>query len=72
MASYDFVKIIPFPLFWMTGKDIFIDGKGNFQVKLLLLFTIADAKDKEIDEDLLRWLAESIPCFFDSIFIEKA
>ena len=55
-----FAKIKPFPLFWISGKDTYIDGKGNLQIKLLSLFTVADAKGKETDEgELLRWLAEA-------------
>lgn len=53
-------KMKPFPIFWIDGKDEFIDGKGNFQIKLLSIFTVADTKGKESDEsELLRWLAET-------------
>ena len=53
-------KMKPYPLLWIDGKDEFIDGKGNFQIKLLSLFTVADTKGKESDEsELLRWLAET-------------
>jgi hypothetical protein len=55
-----FAKIKPFPLFWISGKDKYIEGKGNLQIKLLSLFTVADTKGKETDEgELLRWLAEA-------------
>jgi len=50
----------PYPLLWIDGKDEFIDGKGNFQIKLLSLFTVIDTKGKESDEsELLRWIAET-------------
>ncbi|MGN6346992.1 MAG: DUF6920 family protein [Candidatus Nitrosocosmicus sp.] len=53
-------KMKPFPIFWIDGKDEFIDGKGNFKIKLLSLVTVADTKGKESDEsELMRWLAES-------------
>jgi len=53
-------KMKPFPILWMDGKDEFMDGKGNFQIKLLSLFTVANTKGNESDEsELLRWLAES-------------
>ena len=53
-------KISVFPLlFWISGIDLYIGGHGNLQIKLLSLFTIADAKGKETDEaELMRWLAE--------------
>ena len=55
-----FAKIKLFPLFWTSGKDTYIEGKGNLQIKLLSLFTVADANGKETDEgELLRWLAEA-------------
>jgi hypothetical protein len=55
-----FAKIKPFPLFWISGKDTYIEGKGNLQIKIMSLFTVADAKGKETDEgELLRWLAEA-------------
>ncbi len=37
-------------------------GKGNFQIKMLSLFTIVDAKGKEFDEGELR-VARGVPLF---------
>jgi hypothetical protein len=54
-------KLSSSPLFWLAAKDIYIEGKGDFQIKLLSLITVADAKGKEIDEgELMRWLAEVV------------
>jgi hypothetical protein len=54
-------KISPFPLFWLTGKDLYIEGKSNFQIELLSLFTVVDERNsRELDEsELQRWLAET-------------
>lgn len=53
-------KMKPFPILWIDGKDEFIDGRGNFQIKLLSLFTVADTKGNQSDEsELMRWLAET-------------
>ena len=50
----------PYPILWIDGKDKFIDGKGNFQIKLLSLFTVVDTKGNESDEsELLRCLAKT-------------
>jgi hypothetical protein len=64
-------KMKPFPLLWIDGKDEFINGTGNFQIKLLSLFTVIDAKGKETDEsELLRWIAET-PWFPTSLLPSK-
>jgi hypothetical protein len=61
----------PYPLLWIDGKDEFIDGKGNFQIKLLSLFTVVDTRGSESDEsELLRWLAET-PWFPTSLLPSK-
>ena len=54
-------KITPFALFWITGKDTYIEGKANFQIKLLSLLNIVNERNsKELDEsELQRWLAEA-------------
>jgi hypothetical protein len=54
-------KISLLPLVWITGIDMYLEGKGVFQIKLLYIITIADAtKGKELDEsELMRWLAEA-------------
>ncbi|WP_067841850.1 DUF6544 family protein [Amphibacillus sediminis] len=47
------------PLFNILARDKYIDGKGNMLIKPLALFTVADAKGKEIDQGtLVRYLAE--------------
>ena len=64
-------KMKPLPIFWIDGEDKFIDGKGNFQIKLLSLFTVVDTKGNETDEsELLRWLAET-PWFPTSLLPSK-
>ncbi len=64
-------KMKPYPLLWIDGKDEFIDGKGNFQIKLLSLFTVVDTKGNESDEsELLRWIAET-PWFPTSLLPNK-
>jgi len=64
-------KMKPLPIFWIDGEDEFIDGKGNFQIKLLSLFTVVDTKGNETDEsELLRWLAET-PWFPTSLLPSK-
>lgn len=54
-------KIPLLPLVWIIGIDMYLEGKGEFQIKLLSIITIADApKGKELDEsELMRWLAEA-------------
>jgi hypothetical protein len=48
-------KMKPYPLLWIDGKDEFINGRGNFQIKLLSLITVVDTKGNETDEsELLR------------------
>jgi hypothetical protein len=64
-------KMKPYPILWIDGKDEFIDGKGNFQIKLLSLFTVVDAKGNKSDEsELMRWLAET-PWFPTSLLPNK-
>jgi hypothetical protein len=64
-------KIKPYPLIWVTGLDSYIQGKGNFQIKLLSVFTVANAKGKELDEgELMRWLGEA-PLFPTSLLPSK-
>lgn len=44
----------------MSARDMYYDGRGYLEVKLLSVIKIADAKGKEIDQAaLLRWLAET-------------
>jgi hypothetical protein len=44
----------------MYRKDEFIEGNGNFQIKLLFLFAVVNTKGRETNEsELMRRLAES-------------
>lgn len=54
-------KISLLPLVWITGIDKYLEEKGTFQIKILSIFTIADApRGTELDEsELMRWLAEA-------------
>ncbi len=54
-------KIQLLPFIWITGLDEYIGGKGNFEIKLMSYFTIADApKGRELDSgELIRWLGEA-------------
>jgi len=54
-------KIQLLPFIWITGLDEYIEGKGNFQIKLMSFVTIADApKGRELDSgELMRWLGEA-------------
>lgn len=54
-------KASSFPLFWLAAKDSYIEGKGDFHIKLLSLITVAEARGRETDEgELMRWLAETV------------
>jgi len=54
-------KASSFPLFWLAAKDSYLMGKGDFQIKLLSLITVAEARDRETDEgEHMRWLAEAL------------
>lgn len=47
----------------IAGRDKYINGKGNMLIKLLSLFTVADAKGKETDQgSMVRYMAEIIWC----------
>jgi hypothetical protein len=49
----------PAPLFSITGRDMYYEGKGNMYIKLMSLVTVADARGAEIDQGvLLRYLNE--------------
>ncbi|HET6590816.1 MAG TPA: DUF6544 family protein [Candidatus Nitrosocosmicus sp.] len=54
-------KISLLPLVWITGIDMYLEGRGAFQIKIMSIFTISDApRGKELDQsELMRWLAES-------------
>ncbi|MGI1657870.1 MAG: DUF6544 family protein [Desulfitobacterium sp.] len=54
---YADIKMAPF--FHISGRDLYIDGRGHMLIKALSLFTVADGRGKEIDQGtLLRYLAE--------------
>jgi hypothetical protein len=56
-----FGKVNTFPLFSVTATDKYALGKGRMHVKLLSLFTVADAKGADMDEGaMIRYLNESI------------
>jgi len=47
------------PLFSITGRDMYADGKGNMLIKVLSLFTVADAIGPAMDQGtLIRFLNE--------------
>lgn len=49
------------PLFHISGRDKYENGKGNMLIRILSLFTVADSKGVEIDQGtLLRFLAETM------------
>jgi len=61
-------KVRVAPLVSIYAKDEFIEGEGNFVVKLLGLIKVADAKGYEVDHgEILRFLAECI--WFPSAFL---
>ena len=47
-------------IFSFEGRDKYQNGKGNMLIKLLKLFTVADAKGKEMDESALVTLLSEI------------
>ena len=49
------------PLFHISGRDKYENGKGNMLIKILSIFPVADSKGPEIDQaTLLRYLAETM------------
>ncbi|MGI5912223.1 MAG: DUF6544 family protein [Syntrophomonadaceae bacterium] len=54
-------KIKAAPLVHIAGRDKYYQGNGNMLIKFLSLFTVANAKGKEINQgSLIRYLAESV------------
>ncbi|MEX2410789.1 MAG: DUF6544 family protein, partial [Candidatus Paceibacterota bacterium] len=47
-------------IFSFEGRDKYQDGKGNMLIRLLKLFTVADAKGKEMDESALVTLLSEV------------
>ncbi|UCC39789.1 MAG: hypothetical protein JSV96_18765 [Candidatus Aminicenantes bacterium] len=69
-ASIWFGKINPLPFFSIKARDMYFEGKGNMLIKLQSLFTIADAKGKEMDEaTLVRFLNESF--WFPTVYLNN-
>ncbi|KUO62572.1 MAG: hypothetical protein APF84_02150 [Gracilibacter sp. BRH_c7a] len=52
-------KINVAPMFHISGRDKYDEGKGNMLIKVLSLITLGDATGEEIDQGtMLRYLAE--------------
>lgn len=53
------VDINMMPLVHISGRDKYIDGKGEMLIKVMSLIKVADSKGSEMDQgSLLRYLAE--------------
>ena len=59
-----------FGLFPFEGRDKYQNGKGNMLIKLLKLFTVADAKGKEMDESALVTLLSDV-LFMPNLAIQE-
>jgi len=47
------------PLLWISGRDSFVDGKGNMLIKVLSLIKVVDGAGPELDQGALcRYLNE--------------
>ncbi len=56
-----FAKVKPFPLFWISARDTYFQGKGNVLIKLLSTITVGNARGKEVNQaSLLRYLGETV------------
>jgi len=56
-----FGKISTFPFFSVTAGDKYTAGKGGMYIKLLSLFTVADAKGADMDQGaMVRYLNEAM------------
>ena len=54
-----FAKVKPLPFFWVTARDMYLQGKGNMLIKLLSTFKVGDASGPEMDySSLVRYLSE--------------
>jgi hypothetical protein len=54
-------KVKAAPLITLTGRDKYVNGKGEMQIKLLNLFPVVSASGPEIDQGaLVRYMAESV------------
>lgn len=55
------VRVKAAPGVTITGRDKYEGGKGSMKIKILSLFSVADAQGPEIDQGtLLRYLAETV------------
>ena len=57
-------------IFSFEGRDKYQNGNGNMLIKLLKLFTVADAKGKEMDESALVTLLSEV-LFMPSLAIKE-
>lgn len=56
-----YAKIKANALVHITGKDKYVNGKGNMLIKILSLFKVSDASGSEINQgSLVRYLAEIV------------
>jgi hypothetical protein len=46
-----FASVRPFPLFSISARDIYLEGKGNMLIKLLSIYTMGDSKGEEMDQE---------------------
>ena len=60
-----FVGLLPF-----EGRDKYQDGHGSMLIKLLKLFTVADAKGKEMDGSGLVTVQQK-PYWYPAIFFKS-
>jgi len=63
-----FGRIFPFPMFSVTAWDRYFSGKGRMRIKLMSLFSIVDAKGKDMNQAaLVRYLNEMV--WFPSAYL---
>ena len=55
------VRVKAAPLFWISGRDMYYDGKGSMKMKLLSFIRVVDALGPKLDQGaMLRYLSEVI------------
>jgi len=55
------VRVKAAPLFWISGRDMYHDGKGSMKMKLLSFIRVVDALGPKLDQGaMLRYLSEVI------------
>jgi len=60
-----------FPGFFLSGRDLFFGGKGSMKIKLLSLFSVADAAGEKTDiSTMQRYLGEIV--WFPAGVLEKS